>query len=121
MGECLASDARRNGATQASWAAEGAPNAHTNTRTPARGASVRAPPPTPHRADSTCTSHGESADNPLLLGTATQQWRNPRPHTKHVPNLRSWMRHTRSSGRLDSEAGEETPHRRTQARTQTRR
>ena len=29
------------------------------------------------------TSHGTSTPHPLLLGTATQQWRNPRPHAKH--------------------------------------
>ena len=34
------------------------------------------------------TSHGTSAPHPLLLGTATQQWRNPRPHAKHAPDLR---------------------------------
>ena len=66
----------------------GAPSAHTHTGMPARGNGVRAPPPTPHRAHSTCTSHRKSAPNPLLLGTATQQWRNPRPHAKHAPNLR---------------------------------
>ena len=38
--------------------------------------------PTHHR-----TSHGTSAPRPLLLGTATQQWRNPRPHAKHAPDL----------------------------------
>ena len=64
-----------------------APSAHTHTRTPARGTSVRAPPPTLRGAHSTCTSHGKSPPHPLLLGTATQQWRNPRPHAKHAPNL----------------------------------
>ena len=63
----------------------GAPSAHTHTRMPARGTGVRAPPPTPRRAHSTCPSHGKSAPHPLLLGTATQQWRNPRPHAKHAP------------------------------------
>ena len=53
---------------------------------PARGTGVRAPPPTPRRAHSTCTSHGKSAPHPLLIGTATQQWRNPRPHAKHAPD-----------------------------------
>ena len=96
-----------------------APNAHTNARTPAGGASVRAPPLTPHRAHSTCTSHGKSAPHHLLLGTATQQWQNPRPHAKHAPVLRRWTRHTRSSGHWDSEAAKETPHRRTRARTPT--
>ena len=33
------------------------------------------------------TSHGTSAPHPLLLGTATQQWRNPRPHARHAPDL----------------------------------
>ena len=33
------------------------------------------------------TSHGTSAPHPLLLGTATQQWRNPRPHAEHAPDL----------------------------------
>ena len=66
----------------------GAPSAHTHTRMPACGTDVRAPAPTPRRAHSTCTSHGKSAPHPLLLGTATQQWRNPRPHAKHAPDLR---------------------------------
>ena len=118
-GERLASDAPRNRATHATRAEGGAPNAHTNTRTPARKASVRAAPPTPHRAHRTCTSHGKSAPHPLLLGTATQQWRNPRPHAKHAPDLRRWTRHMRSSGRWDSEAAKETPHRRMRARTPT--
>ena len=115
----LASDAPCNGATDTTRAAGGAPNAHTNTRTPARGASVRAPPTPPHRAHSTCTSHRKSAPHPLLLDTATQRWRNTRPHAKHAPDLRRWTRHTRSSGRWDSEAANETPHRRTRARTPT--
>ena len=34
---------------------------------PARGTGVRAPPPTPRRAHSTCTSHEKSAPHPLLL------------------------------------------------------
>ena len=33
------------------------------------------------------TSHGTSAPHPLFLGTATQQWRNPRPHARHAPHL----------------------------------
>ena len=65
-----------------------APNAHTHTRTPTRGTSVRAPQPTPLSAHSTHTSHGKSAPQPLLLSTATQQWRNPRPHAKNAPDLR---------------------------------
>ena len=65
------------------------------------------------------TSHGTSAAHPLLLGTATQQWRNPRPHAKHAPDLRRWTKHTRSSGRLDSETVKETPHNGTRARTPT--
>ena len=55
------------------------------------------------------TSHGPSAPRPLLLGTATQQWRNPRPHAKHAPDLRRWTKHTRSSGRWNSETAKETP------------
>ena len=100
-------------------AGEGAPSAHTHTRMPARGTGVRAPPPTPRRAHSTCTSHGKSAPHPLLLGTATQQWRNPRPHAKHTPDLRRWTQHTRSSGHGDSETAKETPHKGTRARTPT--
>ena len=65
------------------------------------------------------TSHGKSAPHPLLLGTATQQWRNPRPHAKHAPDLRRWTQHTRSSGRWDSGAAKETPHKGTRARTPT--
>ena len=63
------------------------------------------------------TSHGTSAANSLLLGTATRQWRNPRPHAKHAPNLRRWTQHTRSSWRWDSETAKETPHKGTRART----
>ena len=73
-----------------------------------------APTPTRQR-----TSHGTSAPHPLLLGTATQQWRNPRPHAKHAPDLRRWTKHTRSSGRWDSETAKETPHKGTRARTPT--
>ena len=51
----------------------GAPSADTHTRMPTRGTVVRAHPPTPRRAHSTCTSDGKSAPHPLLLGTATQQ------------------------------------------------
>ena len=65
------------------------------------------------------TSNGKSAPHPLLLGTATHQWRNPRPHAKHAPDLRRWTQHTRSSGRWDSEAAKETPHKGTRARTPT--
>ena len=65
------------------------------------------------------TSHGTSAPHPLLLGTATQQWRNPWPHAKHAPDLRRWTRHTRSSGHWDSETAKETPHKGTRARTPT--
>ena len=65
------------------------------------------------------TSHGTSAPHPLLLDTATRQWRNPRPHAKHAPDLRRWTQHTRSSGRWDSETVKETPHKGTRARTPT--
>ena len=65
------------------------------------------------------TSHGTSAPQPLLLGTATQQWRNPRPHAKHAPDLRRWTKHTRSSGHLDSETAKETPHKGTRTQTPT--
>ena len=65
------------------------------------------------------TSHGTSAPHPLLLGTATQQWRNPRPHANHAPDLRSWTKHTRSSGRWGSETAKETPQKGTRARTPT--
>ena len=65
------------------------------------------------------TSHGTSAPQPLLLGTATQQWRNPRPHAKHAPGLGRWTKLTRSSGRWDSETAKETPHKGTRARTAT--
>ena len=65
------------------------------------------------------TSHGTSAPHSLLLGTATQQWRNPRPHAKHAPDLRRWTKHTRSSGRWDSETAKETPHKGTRAGTPT--
>ena len=65
------------------------------------------------------TSQGTFAPHPLLLGTATQQWRNPRPHTKHAPDLRRWTKHTRSSGRWDSETTKETPHKGTRARSPT--
>ena len=118
-GERLTSDAPGNGATHATRATGGAPNAHRSTQTPARGASVRAPPPKPHRAHDTCTGHGKSALHPLLLGTAIQQWRNPRPHANHAPGLQRWTRHTRSSGRWDSGAAKGTPHRRTRAWTPT--
>ena len=78
-------DSPRNGA--ATDCGGGAPTVHTHTRMPARGTGVRAPPPTPRRAHSTCTSHGKSAPHPELLGTATQQWQNLRPHAKHAPDL----------------------------------
>ena len=116
-GERPASGAPCNGAATDNGG--GAPSAHKHTRMPARGTSVRAPPPTPCRAHSTCTSHGKSAHHPLLSGTATQQWRNPRPHAIHALDLRRWTQHTRSSGRWDSEAAKETPHQRTRARTPT--
>ena len=65
------------------------------------------------------TSHGTSAPHPLLLGTATQQCPNPRPHPEHAPNLRRWTQLTRSSGLWDSETEKETPHKGTRARTPT--
>ena len=84
-----------------------------------------APPPPLQRATHQRThapaSHGTSAPHPLLLGTATQQWRNPRPYAKHAPDLRRWTRHTRSSGHWDSETATETPHKGTRTRTPTRR
>ena len=87
----------------------------------------RHPPPgrpsvTPTTSNATThqrTSQRTSAPHPLLLGTATQQWRIPRPHAKHAPDLRRWMQHTRSSGRSDSETAKETPHKGTWARTPT--
>ena len=82
-GERPASDAPRNGA--ATDRGGGAPSADTHTRMPACGTGVQAPPPTPRRAHSRCTSHGKSAPHPLLLGTATQQWRNPQPGAKTRP------------------------------------
>ena len=45
--------------------------------------------------------------------------RHPRPQAKHAPDHRRWTQHTRSSGRWDSETAEETPHKRTRARTPT--
>ena len=84
-----------------------------------------APPPPLQRATHQRThapaSHGTSAPHPLLLGTATQQWRNPRPYAKHAPDLRRWTRHTRSSGHWDSETATETPQKGTRTRTPTRR
>ena len=91
---------------------------HNGGRHPPRGC----PSATPTASNAPThqhTSHGKSAPHPLLLGTATQQWRNPRPHAKHAPDLRRWTQHTRSSGRSDSEAAKETPHRGTRARTPT--
>ena len=41
------------------------------------------------------TSHGNSAPHPLLLGTATPQWRNPRPHGKNTPPISDAGRSTR--------------------------
>ena len=76
---------------------------------PARGANIRAPPATPHRTQSRFISRGRSTPHPLLLSTGTQQWRNSWPHSRHAPGLRRWTRHTRSSGRLDPEAGTTTP------------
>ena len=58
---------------------------------PARGASVRAPPPTPHHTHSTCTSHGargshgRSAPHHLLLGTATPTMADPAAPRKTPP------------------------------------
>ena len=52
-----------------------------------------APQPTPCRAHSTYTSHGKSAPHPLLLGTATQKWRNPRPSAKHAPDPTLYAAH----------------------------
>ena len=67
--------------------------------------------PTPSNAPAhQRTSRGTSAPHPLLLDTATQQWRNPRHHARHAPDLRRWTKHTRSSGRWDSETAKETPH-----------
>ena len=97
----------------------GALSAQTHTRMLAHRTGVRAPPSTPRRAHSTCTSHGKITSHPLLLGTATQQWRNARPHAKHAPYPRRWTQYTRSSGRWDSEAAKETPHKRMRARTPT--
>ena len=75
----------------------GAPSAHTHTRTPARGTSVRAPPSTPRRAHSTCTSHGKSAPHPLLLGTATQHRTMAEPAAPHKtrPSISDAGRSTR--------------------------
>ena len=91
-----------------------------------RNAGKRPPPGRPSATPTTSnapthqrTSHGTSAPHRLLLGTATQQWRNPRPHAKHAPGLRRWTKHTRSSGRWDSETAKETPHKGTRARTPT--
>ena len=86
-----------------------------NTRRPSQR--WKAPPrgcpsttPTPSNAPAhQRTSHGTSAPHPLLLDTATQQWRNPRHHARHAPDLRRWTKHTRSSGRWDSETAKETP------------
>ena len=76
--------------------------------------------PTPSNAPThQRTSHGTSAPHPLLLGTATQQWRNPRHHARRAPDLRRWTKHTRSSGRWDSETAKETPDKGTRARTPT--
>ena len=96
-----------------------------NTRRPSQR--WKAPPrgcpsttPTPSNASGhQRTSHGTSAPHPLLLDTATQQWRNPRHHARHAPDLRRWTKHTRSSGRWDSETAKETPHKGTRARTPT--
>ena len=85
---------------------------------PARGR-PSATPTTSNAPTQQRTSDGTSAPHPLLLGTATQQWRNPRPHAKHAPDLRHWTKHTRSSGRWDSETAKETPHKGTRARTPT--
>ena len=76
-----------------------------NTRRPSQR--WKAPPrgcpsttPTPSNAPAhQRTSHGTSAPHPLLLDTAIQQWRNPRHHARHAPDLRRWTKHTRSSGR----------------------
>ena len=103
-GQRLTPDAPRN----AAWKAppRGCPS---TTATPSNA-------PAHHR-----TSHGTSAPHPLLLDTATQQWRNPRQHARHAPDYRRWTKHTRSSGRWDSETAKETPHKGTRARTPTRR
>ena len=116
-GERPCPEAPRNGVTKDGGGR--APNAHTHTRTPARRTSVRAPQPEPRSAHSTYASYGKSAADPLLLGRATQQWRNPWPHAKHAPDLRRWTQHMRSSGRRDSEAVKETPCKRTRGRTPT--
>ena len=77
------------------------------------------PPPrqraTHQRTNAPATGH----PHPTPLGTATQQWRNPRPHAKHAPDLRRWTKHTRSSGRWDSETAKRTPHKGTRARNLT--
>ena len=96
-----------------------------NTRRPSQR--WKAPPrgcpsttPTPSNAPAhQRTSRGTSAPHPLLLDTATQQWRNPRHHARHAPDIRRWTKHTRSSGHWDSETAKETPHKGTQARTPT--
>ena len=68
-GQRLTPDAPRNAGKRPLW---GRPSATPTTS--------NAPP---HQL----TSHGTTAPHPLLLGTATQQWRNPRPHAKHAPDL----------------------------------
>ena len=80
-------------------------------------------PPPPQRATHQRTN-APATGNPQptpcsYIGTATQQWRNPRPHAKQAPDLRRWTQHTKSSGRWHSEAANETPHKGTRARTPT--
>ena len=60
-----------------------------NTRTPARGASIRAPLPTPHRAHNTCTSHVKSAPHPLLLDASNTTMAEPAAPRKTRPRSRT--------------------------------
>ena len=87
-------------------------------KAPPRGCPSTTPPPSNAPAHQR-TGHGTSAPHPLLLDKATQQWPNPRHHARHAPDLRRWTKHTRSSGRWDSETAKETPHKGTRARTPT--
>ena len=59
---------------------------HNGGRHPPRGR-PSATPTTSNAPTHQCTSHGTSAPHPLLSGTATQQWRNPRAHAKRAPDL----------------------------------
>ena len=71
-GQCLTSDAPHHGERR-----------HPRGRSSATPTASNAPT---HQR----TSHGTSAGHPLLLGTATQQWRNPRHRARHAPDLRRW-------------------------------